>query len=243
MAKRIIVHDPYRDRKTTLTEFAKAEGVKRAAVSHFYWWHKSLEGFRDRPAKGTGNGIKPHTYTHNGGYVTIQDAKKITGMNETTLMKYRERYGINDIDKIRHRYDAERQQRYHAKCYKTDDGRMMTINEYAKEVGATYNAVALWVSRKGSFKGYLDRGHSRINPIMYRHSGMGVAKTKKEWARYFKCSTERIKTWFYTHNRDMKGFETRTKRSKYLIVAYHGKKATLAEWARKLGVLYVRIYK
>lgn len=243
MAKIRIVHDPYRNSDTTITEFAKAEGVPRYTVSHYFWWHQSLDGFRNRPAKGTGNGIKPHTYTHNGAFISIQEASGVAGLNEKTLRIYRDKYGINDIDAIRRHYDADHEKSRQNRLKVTEDGRKMTLTEYAKEQGVTMSAVTSWLYRKGTLKGFSTRGGSRVNPNLYRHSGMGVSKTMKEWTRHFKCTVHTIRAWLRTHDNDLKGFEKRRRRSIHTAVTYNGKRGSLSYWAQIFGVSYVRIYK
>jgi len=239
MAKRkaLIVHDPYRNIDTTLAEFAKAEGVQKYTVSHYYWWHKSLEGFRERPAKGTGNGIKPHTYTRNGSFITLQEAQRVSGMGQPDMKRYREKYGTNDIDAIRRHREAEIEQARQKRLKVVDDGRMMTLTEYAKEQGVTLSTVTSWLYRKGTLKGFSARGASRVHPTLYRHSGMGKSKTMKEWAKYFKCSVPLIKTWLKNHGRDLIGFENRRVN---ISATYNGKR--ISEWASRFGVPYLRVY-
>ena len=243
MAKQIVVYDPYRNIDTTLVEFAKAERVPKYIASHYYWWHKSLDGFRDRPAKGTGNGIKPHTYTRNGVFITLKEAMRLSGMNYGKMQKYREKFATTDIDEIRRRYDADLEQIRQARLIVTEDGRKMTVAEYAKEQGASLNAVYCWISRKGTVRGFSSRGGSRVNPNLYHHSGMGLSKTMKEWAQYFQCSIPTIKLWLRRHNRDLDGFEDHRSSTAPILVTYKGKRRTLSDWARRLGVSYVRIYK
>lgn len=241
--KALIVHDPYRNIDTTLAEFAKAEGVPKYTASHYYWWHKSLDGFRDRPAKGTGNGIKPHTYTRNGAFVTLKEAQRVSGMGQTDMKRYREKYGTNDIDAIRRHREAELEQVRQTRLKVMEDGRMMPLSEYAKEQGASLNSVYCWIRRKGTLRGFSSRGASRINPNLYCHSGMGVSKSMKEWAQYFKCSVPTIKLWLRLHNRDLNGFEKRKRRSIHTAVTYNGKRGSLSYLAQTFGVSYVRIYK
>lgn len=243
MSRMHSVHDPYRNIDTTLAEFAKAEGVPKYTVSHYYWVHRSLDGFRDRPAKGTGNGIKPHTYTRNGAFITLTEAQRVSGLCQTDMKRYREKYGTNDIDAIRRHREAELEQVRQTRLKVMEGGRMMTLTEYAKEQGVTYNAVALWVARKGTLKGFTKRGASRVNPNLYHHSGLGISKTQKEWAQYFKCSVPTIKLWLRRHNRDLDGFEAHRSNTAPIVVIYKGKRRTLSDWARRLGVSYVRLYK
>ena len=237
MSMTLTVHDPYRNIDTTLAEFAKAEGVPKYTASHYYWWHKSLDGFRDRPAKGTGNGIKPHTYTRNGAFITLKEAQRVSGMYQADMKRYREKYGTNDIDEIRRHREAEMEQVRQTRLKVMEDGRMMTLTEYAKEQGVTLGAVKSWLYRKGTLKGFTNRGASRIHPTLYRHSGMGESKTKKGWAQYFKCSVPLINYWLKKHGRDLIGFE---KRRMTISATYKGKK--LSEWASRFGVSYSRVY-
>ena len=241
MSQALIVHDPYRNIDTTLAEFAKAEGVPKYTASHYYWWHKSLEGFRERPAKGTGNGIRPHTYTRNGVFIHCTEALRAVGMATNTIHALMDKYGTNDIDEIRRRRDAERAQA--VARFETDDGRLLTVAEYAKEQGTTKNAVLLWARRKGSFKGFTGRGRSRLNPTLYPHSGLGMEKSATEWARYFKCGLDSVKSWLHHHDCTMTGFEKRKRHRSYKRSAtYNGEKLSLAEIAQKIGVPYVRLY-
>lgn len=242
MAKTLIVHDPYRNIDTTLAEFAKAEGVPKYTASHYFWWHKSLEGFRERPAKDTGNGIKPHTYTRNGVFVTLQEAQRVSGMSQAYMKRYREKYGTNDIDEIRRHREAALEQLRQTRKKVMVDGRMMFLTEYAKEQGVTLSAVRSWLYRKGTLKGFTSRGGSRVHPNLYPHSGLGVSKSTKEWAQYYKCSVPTIKLWLRLHNRDLNGFEDRRRYNAPIVVTYKGKSITLSNLARSLGVPYRRIY-
>lgn len=237
--KALVVHDPYRNINTTLAEFAKAEGVPKYTASHYYWWHHSLEGFRERPAKGTGNGIKPHTYIRNGKYLNCVEASRYSRMTQQTLKKYRAIYDTADIDEIMRRREKELEEMKIR--YETDDGRKMTISEFAEAQGVTKNAVSMWLRRKGSLKGFSGRWYSRLNPKLYVHSGLGVSKSLKEWAQFFKCSKECIKVWLRQHGQDIKGFESRKKRNQ-IVVPHNGESGTIAEWARRYGVTHVRVY-
>ena len=239
MAKALLVHDPYRDTQTTLTDFARNEGVPRHAVSHYFWWHRSLEGFRDRPAKGMGNGIKPHTYMRNGKYLNCVEASRYSRMTLQTLQKYRAIYDTADIDEIMRRREKELEEMKIR--YETDDGSKMTISEFAEAQGVTRNAVFMWLRRKGSLKGFSGRWYSRIKPKLYVHSGLGVSKSVKEWAGHFKCSKECIKNWLRHHGQDLKGFENR--KSNSIVVTHNGESGTLAEWAKRFGVSYLRLYR
>ena len=243
MSKELVVHDPYRNIETTLSEFAKAEGVPKYTASHYYWVHRSLDGFRDRPAKGTGNGIKPHTYTRNGAFITLKEAQRISCMCQADMKRYREKYGTYDIDEIRRRRVEDIEEKRQKHLIVTPDGRKMTVSEYAKEHGASSNAVSCWLYRKGNLNGFSTRGGSRVNPNLYHHSGLGVSKTIKEWTRYYKCSVHTIRIWLTHNNRDLNGFEYHRSRSAPIVVTYKGKRRKLSELARRLGVSHVRIYK
>lgn len=209
MSKSLVVHDPYRNIETTLSEFAKAEGVPRYTVSHYHWWHGSLEHFRERPPKGTGNGIKPHTYTRNGAFVSMQDARSISGMSGNTIKKYSQRYGTNDICEIVRRHKAEVEAKNLSNSHETDDGRKVSLSDFAKENGVSYNAVSMWARRHGSLRGFANRDYSRLNPKRYPHSGLGVSKTIREWAEIFGCKKSIVKSWLHKHGKDMNGFNGR----------------------------------
>lgn len=223
MAKTLKVHDPYRNIDTTLSEFAKAEGVPKYPVSHYFWWHRTLEGFRSRPAKGTGNGIKPHTYTLNGEFITLREATRIARMDVGDLKKYREKYKTNDVVTIRRHRDAYLKKLRQKRLIVTEDGRKMTATEYAKEQGVTLSAITSWLYRKGTLKGFTNRGGSRVNPPLYHHSGLGESKPIKEWAKYFKCSIRTIRLWLRKHNFDINGFKVRKMRRHTMVGTCNGK--------------------
>ena len=241
MAKAFIVDDPYRGIKTTLTEFAKSEGVPRHAVSHFYMLHRTLQGFRDRPAKGTGNGIKAHTYTRNGAFLSIKEAQRLSGIDYGTLLRYKKIYNTTDIDEIKHLYDNAREQRI--VLVETEDGRKVDKKTFANEVGTSINAVSCWLSRKGSINGFLKRGHSRSNPKLYLHSGLGVSKSMKDWTLYFKCSLSAVKHWLYHNHLDMNGFAVHNRQREAIKATIKGRRRTLKDWAKIFGVSYARVYK
>lgn len=238
----LFVHDPYRNIDTTLAEFARAEGVPKYTVSHYYWWHKSLDGFRDRPAKGTGNGIKPHTFSYKKAFVSIEDAERISGLSYSTLKRWMEDFRISDIEEIRRRFDENAKERRELHVYETEDGRKVTITQFANEQGATFNAVSCWLSRKGTLKGFAERGHSRVNPKLIPHSGLGISKSLRGWMEYYHCTRDSIKGYIYHHNMDMNGFERRQKRGRPKHITVEGSTVSLAETARRMGVPYINLY-
>lgn len=205
MARTLVVYDPYRDTNTTLTEFAKAEGVKRNVVSHYFWYHRSLDGFRDRLPYRAGQ--RPRIYTHKGIVIDARVASKLLHISQTTMMEYRDKYKTSDIDEIKRLHYADVGKRIH--LYETDDGRMVCLSDFAKENGVSYNSVFLWVKRHGSLKGFAKRDYSRLNPKRYPHSGLGVTKTIKEWAEHFGCKKSNVKSWLHKHGKDLKGFKER----------------------------------
>ena len=237
MNKKIITVDPYRRKKTTLLAFAQAEGVPKYTVSQYYRYHKgSLEGFRDRPPKGTGNGIVPHTYSHKGKICTIPEAiQKVIG-GQPTLVRWHKQ-GYTDLDEINRMERQRRQNALEARKHTTEDGRRMTIAEIAKEAGVTSNTVSCYLrNHKGSLKGFSKRGHSRINPRKYLHSEMGVSKTAKEWAAFYGVKVDNIKVYLNKHNRQMDGYVPCPRLGRpEIVVEMNGKKATLRQWAQHIG--------
>ena len=237
MAKTRIVHDPYRNIDTTLAEFAKAEGVPKYTVSHYYWVHRSLDGFRDRPAKGTGNGIKPHTYTKDGAFVTMSEAARIT-IGSTSALNYWRKRGITDIDEINRRQKARYANTRQSRLRVADDGREYTPSEYAKNQHVRLSTVTEWLRHHGgSLKGFTTRGGSRVNPTKYEHTGLGIAKTIREWAKHFGVSVETIKTYLYAHGRKMDGYIPHYRR----VYAYKGKSLSVTAWAHELCMDWRRV--
>lgn len=199
----IITRDPYRNRETTLRQFADEEGVHLYTVQHFYWYHRTLEGFRERPKSG--NGIKPHTYQYKGKSVSIAVAKQIARCSGNTLKRYKDR-GIVDVERVRKSLEDKRQK--NTKRYETDDGVKMSIAEFARSRKVTYNTVSCYYHRKHTLKGFDSRGYSRIHPKMYRHKQLGMTKTLTEWAEYFGVTKDALKNWIKHHN-SINGYESR----------------------------------
>ena len=237
MAKTLTVHDPYRNKPTTITEFAKAEGVPRNSVSHYCWYHNgSLEGFRDRPKAGEGS-IKPHTYTKGGKFVSAREAYKLVSGSSTALQYWRNR-GVTDIDEINRLQRERREKRRRRLLYVADDGKEYTTAEYAEAQGVSVNTVSQWLkNHDGSLKGFAMRLGSRVNPSKYPHSGLGVSKTMAEWAKHFRVSRETVKHYLYKHGRTMDGFKSRPLKR----YAYMGKRLTVHAWALELGIDWRKI--
>ena len=236
------IPDPYRGRTTTITEFAKAEGVPRYTVSHYFWSHRTLDGFRNRPPKNH-NGINPHTYVHKGQFVDVKTAAMIVGASPSTIHKYRTQ-GITDVDKIKANLNADRNLR--KKLVKTPDG-IMTMSEFAATRGCSYNSVVMFMRNHGSLEGFDNRGGSRVRPARYSHRGLGVSKTVDEWARHFGVTRGAVKAWLKKNRLLMDGYHerrgknveyTRTGKSGHprMLVELDGRKQTLAEWAEEFGV-------
>lgn len=152
MSAAIKVWDPYRNRETTFREFAKAEGCKRMAAYLYRRRHGTLDGFRDRPLSG--NGIKPHTYTYRGEYITIREAAKY-GVQPIRMQEFK-RQGIFDVEKM---VELINKQKEASKIlHRTDDGRMMTAAEFAREKGVTSNTVHMYLrNHEGSLAGFVER--------------------------------------------------------------------------------------
>lgn len=238
MAKTLIVHDPYRNKPTTITEFAKAEGVHRHVVSHYFWYHDgTLDGFRDRPKAGTGSGIKPHTYIKNGTFISPKKARLLTIGGSSALIYWRKR-GITDIDEINHRQKERYAKTRQSRLRVADDGREYTPAEYAMNQHVRLSTVTEWLRHHGgSLKGFTTRGGSRVNPTKYEHTGLGVAKTKREWAKHFGVSVETIKTYLYSHGRKMDGYMPHHGK----VYVYKGKSLTVTAWAHELGMDWRRV--
>ena len=232
MAKRITIYDPYRNTNTTLADFARAEGVPKYTVSHYFWTHRSLENFRERPPKGAGNGIRPHTYMRNGEFISIAEAARIAGVSRTTLTLYSQK-GIFDVDEIKESQQRKRQESL--RVIPSDSG-LVTQTDYARKMNVSANTVYQYVNHHGDLRGFTTRGHSRVNPKLYRHDGMGVAKSMKDWAEFFGCSCGYVKQWAYRHGQKMDGFKVRKAGRQPYQVEYDGKSATLKEWAEVLGI-------
>lgn len=228
--KRVTVHDPYRNIETSYAEFARNEGCKMMAVYLYNRRHGTLEGFRERPKKG--NGIKPHTFSRNGEFISVQEAHDISKMSKSLLGRY-SKLGITDIEEI---MKIQKQRVEDAKrLYPTDDGRMVTQAQYARERSVTYQTVAQYVKTHGTLVGFTSRGHSRYNPKQFLHEGRGESKSAKGWAAEFGCSVAYVKIWAAAHDGKIDGLESR-KMSCIRRVEWNGRVATLTEWARILGV-------
>ena len=226
----IKIHDPYRNRETTYSEFAKDEGCKKMAVYLYNRRHGTLEGFRDRPV--IGNGLKPHTFTLGGKFVSIKEAHRVSKIGMCLLGKYA-KLGITDVEEIM-RVQKQRQEE-NKRLLPTDDGRMVTQAEYAKELGLSYQTVAQYVKTHGTLVGFTQRGHSRYRPKMVPHEGRGISKSFKEWAKEFGCSVSLVKIWVAAHNGKIDGLEHKKMRN-IRQVEWNGRVATLTEWAKILGV-------
>lgn len=232
-----IIYDPYRKRNTTYSEFAAAEHCRLMAAYLYNRRHGSLNGFRDRPK--TGNGIKPHTYMRNGKYITISEAAHIVGVSASQLSRYA-KLGIVDTDEIIAYRQRKRLTR--GRTIPSDSG-IVTATEYAVRMNVTKNTVYQYIKNHGDLRGFTTRGHSRINPKLYPHDGMGISKSANDWAQYFKCSRNSIKQWLLAHGLKMDGFEIRKVGRQPYQVEHDGKTATLREWAHMLGMPLCRVRK
>ena len=231
MAKTIITRDPYRNIDTTLSTFAAAEGVPKYTVSHYYWYHRTLEGFRDRPKEGEGNGRKPRTYTMKGKYISCSEAIRKFKVNPRTLYKYRKRLHLNDVESIVKAVKANEQRRLDMRSTcQLSDGSKVTIREFAKAHGATYQAVCSFKSKhNGSVEGFANRKPSREHPLIFHHDKLDMSKSLREWAEYFGTSYNTVKYWVRVHGKTINGFEDRFRRGdKY---EFEGRCLTIREWS------------
>lgn len=220
----LTIFDPYRKRQTTITGFANAEKCNRRAVWHFYHKHGTLEGFRQRPPANN-NGLGPHTYTYKGEFVHVIEAARLCSISTNTLVLLRKN-GLGSVEKIREYLEKHRNVR---KQFKGPDGSLMTYRQIADKYGVSINTVIQFRKNHGTLRGFENRGHSRINPKLYPHTGLGVSKSLKQWAHYFNAPEENVKRWISNHNQTVDGFENR--RIFNIKVRYKGKSATFREWA------------
>lgn len=229
MSAAIKVWDPYRNRETTFREFAEAEGCKRMAVYLYYRRHGSLDGFRRRPSNG--NGIIPHTYTYKGQHIRIQDAVERFGVRYARMIEFR-RLGITDVEKmvelINKRKEANKV------LHRTDDGRMMTAAEFAREKGVTSNTVHMYLrNHKGSLAGFDSRLVSRITvdyPIIDPKTGMETSLYKV--AKECGCTVRTVRRYFRRHN-TLNGFRKhlRGKACHGVKLKFRGEERSVKEWA------------
>lgn len=234
MSAAIKVWDTYRNRETTFREFAEAEGCKRMAVYLYYRRHGSLDGFRRRPSNG--NGIIPHTYTYKGQHIRIQDAVERFGVRYARMIEFR-RLGITDVEKmvelINKRKEANKV------LHRTDDGRMMTAAEFAREKGVTSNTVHMYLrNHKGSLAGFDSRLVSRITvdyPIIDPKTGMETSLYKV--AKECGCTVRTVRRYFRRHNTvDGLKEHLRGKNGHSIKVEYNGEKKRFIDWAAFFGV-------
>lgn len=206
MAHSIPIYDPYRKRQTTIAQFARDEGTQKASVYCYYKRHGTLDGYRQRPPHG---GPQARIFTLKGKYIKVTEAARLLNVSIDTLRTYR-RHGGSEFEVSRIRpSDLIFQSGVQAQRYPLEDGTLVTITEYAAMHGIPRNPVAMYVRNHGGLIGYENRGPSRVRPNLYPHTGMGVSKTRKQWAAFFGVALVTIKVWLRTHNRTMDGFEKR----------------------------------
>ncbi len=227
-----IVFDPYRKKYTTILQFAKDEGVPKYTADHFYRYHNTLERFRDRPKKGS-NGLSAHTYTYGGRFIDMTTARKMAKCSMSLLSSYHKR-GITDLETI----IKDRQTPYYvknARKFETDDGRIMSVSDFAKENGEFRNSVACFAKVHRTLKGYFNRGPSRIRPKKFPDTSKGIALTAREWAKKYHVSPYEIKYYVHSHLGKMDGFATRLQKPR-LIIKYKGKPHTVRDLANVFNV-------
>lgn len=234
MSAAVKVWDPYRHRETTFSKFAKAEGCKRMAVYLYYRRHGNLNGFRRRPSNG--NGIIPHTYTYKGQHIRIQDAVKRFGVRYARMIEFR-RLGITDVEKmvelINKRKEANKV------LHRTDDGKMMTAAEFAREKGVTSNTVHMYLrNHQGSLAGFDSRGVSRVTTdcsIIDPKTGRKTSPYKL--AKRYGCTIKTVKRYFRKHN-TVRGLREhiRGRHGHGIKIEYHGEKKRFVDWAAFFNV-------
>lgn len=229
MSAAIKVWDPYRNRETTFSEFAKAEGCKRMAVYLYYRRHGSLERFRNRPTSG--NGITPHTYTYRGAYIRICDACKRFRIRAPKLAEFK-RSGITEIEEMLRLVNKRREERKVLR--RTDDGRLMTASEFAREKGVTRNTVYTYLrNHGGSLAGFDNRLVSRITIDLPAYDPKTGKETKvSKVAKKCRCGIDTVRNYYRKHN-TLNGFRKhlRSKACHGVKLKFRGEERSVAEWA------------
>lgn len=238
--ERIKMRDPYRKgRETDIIEFAAKEGVKEYEVRAYYYRHgRTLEGFRERRRRG-----KVVEMEWNGKKVkgSMVDVAKATGEDYSRIRSYVAREGSLKG------YAERAGRRYWAKV-NLPDGSEEYLAEYAKRMGVSPNAVQMYKRYHGSLEGFENRHMWRSEPPKHRHEGLGLEKTKAEWAEYYGVSKDSVREWLRNHGGKMDGFREkgssqagrRGKRSK--DIKWKGETRTMQGWADHFGVSYAKAY-
>lgn len=223
------IYDPYRNRETTFREFAEAEGCKRMAVYLYYRRHGNLERFRDRPLSG--NGITPHTYTYRGEYIGIWDACKRFRLGNNQIYEFK-RSGITKIEEMLRLLNKRREER--KILHRTDDGRLMTVSEFAREKGVTCNTVYTYLhNHGGSLAGFDNRLVSRITTDLPAYDPKTGKETKvSKVAKKFRCDIDTVRDYYRKH-KTFKGFRKhlRSKACHGVKIKFRGEERRVKEWA------------
>ena len=235
------IYDPYRNRETTFREFAEAEGCKRMAVYLYYQRHGSLERFRNRPTSG--NGITPHTYTYRGEYIRIWDACKRFRITNRKLAEFK-RSGITEIEEMLRLVNKRREERKVLR--RTDDGRLMTASEFAREKGVTRNTVYTYLhNHGGSLAGFDNRLVSRITIDLPAYDPKTGKETKvSKVAKKFRCDIDTVRKYYRKH-KTLNGFRKhlRSKSCHGVKLKFREEERSVAEWADIFRVSSALIWK
>lgn len=236
------MRDPYRKgRETDIIEFAAKEGVKEYEVRAYYYRHgRTLEGFRERRRRGKevemvwkGKKIKG----------SMVDVAKATGEDYSRIRSYVAKEGSLKG------YAERAGRRYWAKV-KLPDGSEEYLAEYAKRMGVSPNVVQMYKRYHGSLEGFEKRHMWRSQPPKHRHEGLGLEKTKAEWAEYYGVSKQSVREWLRNHGGKMDGYRNETteengprRRGKQMRgIAWNGETLTMRDWADKFKVSYATAY-
>ena len=240
--ERVKMRDPYRKgRETDIIEFAAKEGVKEWEVRSYYYRHgRTLEGFRERRRRGKVVEVKWKGKTIRGSMVEVA---KAMGEDYSKVRNYVAREGSLAG------YEANAGRRYWAKV-KLPDGREEYLVEYAARMGVSPNVVQMYKRYHGSLEGFEDRKTWRREPPKHRHEGLGLEKTKAEWAEYYGVTKASIREWVRKHGGKMDGYREGAKdkqgngcRGKpEKGIEWKGKTMTMREWADKFKVSYATAY-
>lgn len=240
--ERVKMRDPYRKgRVTDIIEFAAKEGVKEWEVRSYYYRHgRTLEGFRERRRRGKEVEVKWKGKTIRGSMVEVA---KAMGEDYSKVRNYVAREGSLAG------YEANANRRYWAKV-KLPDGSEEYLVEYAARMGVSPNVVQMYKRYHGGLDGFEDRKPWRREPPKHRHEGLGLEKTKAEWAAYYGVTKASIREWLRRHGGKMDGYRDETtegnglrRRGKQMRgIAWNGETLTMRDWAAKFGVSYATAY-
>jgi hypothetical protein len=172
---------------------------------------------------------------------SMVDVAKATGEDYSRIRNYVAKEGSLKG------YAERAGRRYWAKV-KLPDGSEEYLAEYAKRMGVSPNVVQMYKRYHGSLEGFDKRHMWRSKPPKHRHEGLGLEKTKAEWAEYYGVSKQSVREWLRNHGGKMDGYrqndETmRSRRRKRCNgITWKGETKTMQEWSEHFGVSYAKAY-